>query len=68
MNSEHRKVTLELREYDALWLFALVVRKTYQTNRPWRPYWEYLARHLEQSIGQADLAQLEGDPENESCA
>ena len=65
MNSGHRKVTLELREYDALRLFALVVRKTYQTNRPWRPYWEYLSRYLEQSIGQADLTQFEGDAENE---
>lgn len=67
MNSEHRKVTLELREYDALWLFALVVRKTCQTSRPWRPYWEYLAKNLEQSIERANSIQFEYSTKNESC-
>ena len=66
MNIEFRKVTLELREYDALRLFALVMNKTYHSNRPWRPYWEYLARNLEESIGSADHVLFESNTDNES--
>lgn len=53
MTTDYRKITLELSEYDALWLLALTIKNTYAASTPWRPYWKHLAHNIEQNIEQA---------------
>ena len=50
MDTQERKIFLELDEHDALRLLTLVLKNTNQEHNPWRPYWTYLAGKLEQCI------------------
>jgi hypothetical protein len=50
MDAKHRKIVIELSEHDALRLLNLILKKTHQDHQPWRPYWNYLAQKVEQSI------------------
>jgi len=52
---EREKMVLELSEHDALRLLVLARREIDRASPPWRPYWEYLAQNLLQSIEQAEL-------------
>ncbi len=54
MNTEHRKMRLELNEHDALRLLALTKKEIGQAYNPWRPYWEHLAQNIQQTIERAD--------------
>ena len=53
MDVEYTKIVLELNEHDALRLLNLILRKSHQDHKPWRPYWQYLAEKVEQSIEEA---------------
>jgi hypothetical protein len=58
MDTEERKIFLELSEHDALQLLNLILKKMYQDHKPWRPYWKYLAQKVEQSIEDATTASV----------
>lgn len=53
MNVKPGKIVLELNEHDALRLLNLILRKSHQDHKPWRPYWKYLAEKVKQSIEEA---------------
>ncbi len=54
MNTDYRKITLELNEYDVLRLFSLIIKNIDQVAAPWRPYWKHLAQNFEKNIEQAN--------------
>ncbi len=54
MNTNYRKMILELSEHDALRLLALTKKEIGQAYNPWRPYWEHLAQNIQQTIERAD--------------
>lgn len=53
MNTDNRKISLELDEHDVLRILGLIIRKLHHIAPPWRPYWQHLAHKIQKSIEQA---------------
>ena len=53
MDTNNKKIVLELNEHDASQLLALIKRETHRVDKVWRPYWERQTKNIQQSIERA---------------
>jgi len=50
MDTQKKKITLQLNEHDAAQVLALIKKELHKSDEIWETYWKRLALEIEQSI------------------